>query len=215
VTGAWAWLALAGLGAFHGINPAMGWLFAVALGLQRGSRAAVLWALLPIALGHALSIAIVVTAVAALRVFVDLPMLQGASALLLFAFGLYRLLGRHRARGGMQVGFADLTLWSFLMASGHGAGLMLIPVLLKMSAGGAHAGHHMAALPPMGDSAGAALAAIGVHTIAMLATTGLAAILVYDWVGVAILRRGWINFDLLWALALIATGAILLVAAVS
>jgi hypothetical protein len=214
VSGAWAWLALAGLGAFHGINPAMGWLFAVALGLQRRSRAAVLWALLPIALGHAVSITLVVAALAALRILVDLRLLQAVSALLLFAFGVYRLVARHRARGGMQVGFADLTLWSFLMASGHGAGLMLIPVLLKLSAGGSHAGHqHVAELAAVSESAGRALAAVGVHTVAMLVTTGLVAILVYEWVGVAVLRRGWINFDLLWALALIAMGVILLAAA--
>jgi hypothetical protein len=215
MTGASAWAALAGLGAFHGINPGMGWLFAVALGLQRQSRGAVLWSLLPIALGHAVSIALVVAALAALRVLVDLRILQGAAALLLFVFGLYRLAARHKARGGMQVGFADLTLWSFLMATGHGAGLMLIPVLLKMPVGVDHARHqHMTAMTTLGKSAGAALAAVGVHTLAMLAVTGLVAILVYEWVGLTVLRRGWINLDLLWALALIGAGTILLAAAI-
>ena len=130
MTPAWPWLALAGLGAFHGINPAMGWLFAVALGLQRGRRAAVLWSLLPIAAGHALSIALVVAAVGALRAFIDLAMLQACAAIALIAFGVYRLFARHRARVGMQVGATDLLVWSFLMATAHGAGLMLVPVLL-------------------------------------------------------------------------------------
>jgi len=146
VTDAWAWTALAGLGAFHGVNPAMGWLFAVALGLQRGSRAAVLWSLLPIALGHALSIAFIVAVLALLHAVLDLRVLQLGAALVLFAFGLYRLAARHRARGGMQVGARDLTLWSFLMATGHGAGLMLVPVLLRMPIGPGHAAHdHSAA----------------------------------------------------------------------
>lgn len=215
MTGASTWAVLAGLGVFHGLNPAMGWLFAVALGLQRQRRGAVLWSLLPIALGHALSIALVVATLAALRVLVNVRILQGAAALCLFAFGFYRLAARHTARGGMQVGFADLTLWSFLMATGHGAGLMLIPVLLEMPAGVGHAGHpHMAAMTTLGTSVGAALAAVGVHTLAMLVVMGLVAILVYDWAGLALLRRGWINFDLLWALALIGAGTILLAAAV-
>ena len=125
----WPWVALAGLGAFHGLNPAMGWLFAVALGLQRGNRAAVLQSLLPIAAGHALSVGMVVLAVGALRAFVDPMILQVGAAIALIGFGLYRLLARHRGRVGMQVSRVQLLVWSFLMATAHGAGLMLIPVL--------------------------------------------------------------------------------------
>ena len=57
------WLMLL-LGAYHGINPGMGWLFAVALGMQEQKGSAVARALVPIALGHALSIGIVVLAAA-------------------------------------------------------------------------------------------------------------------------------------------------------
>jgi hypothetical protein len=214
VTDAWAWTALAGLGAFHGINPAMGWLFAVALGLQRQSRAAVLWSLLPIALGHALSIAFTVAVLAGLRATLDLRVLQVGAALLLFAFGLYRLLAPHRARGGMQVGARDLALWSFLMATGHGAGLMLLPVLLQLPIGSDQAAHAHAGAATLGRAAGTALGAVVLHTLAMLAVATVIAIVVYDWVGLAFLRRGWINLDLLWALALIAAGALLLVTGV-
>ncbi len=211
----WAWVALAGLGAFHGINPAMGWLFAVGLGLQRRSRSAVLWSLLPIALGHALSIALVVAALALLRVMLDLRLLQIAAALLLIGFGVWRLVARHKARGGMQVRAVDLALWSFLMATAHGAGLMLLPVLLELSIGAAHADHaQMAAMAVLGQGASTALAAIAVHSFAMLAAAGTIAVVVYEWLGLAFLRRGWINLDLLWALALLAAGAILVVAAV-
>jgi hypothetical protein len=205
------WLALAGLGAFHGINPAMGWLFAVALGLHRGSRAVVLVSLVPIALGHALAVAIVVLTVAALGTMVDSRAIGAAGGLVLIGWAVYHRLNgsRHRVRVGMRTGMAGLGLWSFLMASAHGAGLMLVPLLLPLARGrGAHAGH-----APASESLAFALAAVGVHTLAMLAVTGAVALVVYDWVGLAFLRRGWINLDLLWTAALAATGVILLASA--
>src|SRR5215831_9900251 len=127
---------------FHGINPAMGWLFAVALGLQEQRRAAVLRALPPIVLGHALSIAVIVAAVLVARVTLPHRTLKIAAAAVLFAFGLYRLLRtRHPNWVGMRVGFGDLTLWSFVMASAHGAGLMLVPFFLPSSS--AETMHHL------------------------------------------------------------------------
>ncbi len=212
---AWAWLALAGLGAFHGVNPAMGWLFAAAIGLQRQSRAAVLWSLVPIGLGHALSIALVVAVLAALRATLVHRQLQTAAALLLLAFGLYRLVARHRGRGGMQVGARDLTLWSFLMATGHGAGLMLLPVLLELPIGPGQASHAHAVGTTVARSVATGLGAVAVHTLAMLAVAAAIAVVVYEWVGLAFLRRGWINLDLLWALALMGAGAALLWMSVS
>lgn len=204
-------MTLAGLGAFHGLNPAMGWLFAVALGLQRNSRGAVLQALLPIAVGHALSVALVVVAISVLRIFFDITVLEISAAVALIAFGLYRLFASHRGRVGMQVSGAQLLLWSFLMATAHGAGLMLIPVLLGMPIGDAHSEHlhHMAAF----SSVGTALAALGVHTFAMLAAAGAVAIVVYEWAGLAFLRRSWINIDFIWVFALIGAGIILLIMA--
>jgi len=203
---AWPWLALAGLGAFHGLNPAMGWLFAVALGLQRGSMRAVLVSLFPIALGHAVSIAVVVAGVSILQAIIELRALQRGAALVLMGFGVYRLIARHRGRVGMQVGFSELALWSFLMATAHGAGLMLIPVLLHVPVHVHHAAHLQA---------GMGVAAVGVHTAAMLAAAGVIAVVVYRWVGLAFLRSGWINVDLLWTIALIAMGAVLLISTLS
>jgi hypothetical protein len=214
VTDLWPWLALLGLGAFHGLNPAMGWLFSVALGLQRKSRATVVGSLIPIAVGHAVSIAGVVGLVAAVRRVVDLDALRWTAAAILIAFGLYRLAARHKLRAtGMQVGFGDLTVWSFLMATGHGAGLMLIPVLLRLPMGDVHAGHMRWDGLPVRADAIAAFLAVAVHTLAMLAVAGVIAVVVYEWVGLAFLRRGWINLDLLWAVALFAAGALLLVPA--
>ena len=207
MTPAWPWVALAGLGAFHGLNPAMGWLLAVGLGLQRRSRSAVLRALLPIALGHALSIALVVAAVGLLRSLIDFTALQLGSAVVIIGFGVYRLLVRHRAGAAAQVGSGQLALWSFLMATAHGAGLMLVPVLLRLPIGaGPHDHAHLAAAGSLGGSAATGLAAVGIHTLAMLAVAGAVALAVYQWLGAAFLRRARIDLDLLWALALIAVG---------
>ena len=206
MTASWLWLALFGLGAFHGLNPAMGWLFAVALGLHRDSRAVVLESLVPIALGHALSIGLVALAVVALGLVVDTRAIRVAAGALLIGWALYHSLfgSRHRVRIGMQTGMAGLALWSFLMASAHGAGLMLIPVLIPLCLAASSGGALMAS-----GSLAVSLAAVAVHTLAMLLVTGAMAVVVYEWVGVAVLRRGWINLDRLWTIALVGTGLLL------
>jgi hypothetical protein len=209
VTSAWPWLTLAGLGAFHGVNPAMGWLCAVALGLHRHSRATVLAALLPIALGHALAVLAIALALVLLGIVVDQRAIRIAAGALLIGWAAYHTLygSRHRVRFGMQVGMLGLGAWSFLMASAHGAGLMLVPVLIPLCLAASPARELTAA-----GSLPVALAAVGVHTLAMLATTGAIALAVYQWFGVAFLRKGWINLDLLWTVALVATGLALFLA---
>ena len=207
----WWWLGLIGLGAFHGLNPAMGWLFAVALGLHQRSRAVVLVSLLPIAAGHALAVAAVALAVMMLGTVIDQRAIRVAGGVVLIAWALYHAFygSRHRARFGMRVGMAGLAAWSFLMATAHGAGLMLVPFLLPTASHGAAAGHH-AGNHAIGASLLLSMMAIATHTLAMLLVTGAIAVLVYDWVGVAFLRRGWINLDPLWTVALIAAGLLLL-----
>jgi hypothetical protein len=209
----WPWLALAGLGLFHGINPAMGWLFAVGLGLQRRSGVAVVQALPPIALGHAVSIALVAAALGLVRAAIDATLLRIAAALCLIAFGAYHLLRgyRHQFRVGMQVGFLDLALWSFLMATAHGAGLMVMPVLLELPEGAASAhGSHDAVVSALAGSLWTGLLAVIVHTAAMLVAAGAIAWLIYAWIGLAVLRRAWINLDIIWSAVLIGTGLIFL-----
>ncbi len=210
----WWWLGLAGLGAFHGVNPAMGWLFSVALGLHRRSRAVVLESLIPIALGHALAVAAVAVAVAAAGAVIDPRAIRVASGVVLIGWAVYHKLfgSRHRARFGMRVSMAGLVLWSALMATAHGAGLMLVPFLLLLAPGGSPPGH-MAGHHTIEGSLPVSLAAIGVHTLAMLVVTGAIAVVVYEWVGLAFLRRGWVNLDPLWTAALLATGLLLLVSA--
>jgi hypothetical protein len=211
----WPWAALFLLGADHGINPGMGWLFAVALGLQERTRAAVLRALPPIALGHLISIAAVLAVLAAVRSQLPYPAIRYGAAAFLFAFGLYKLLRhRHPRWVGMQVGFRDLTLWSFLMATAHGAGLMLVPVVLGMAAEmPAMKTDHAAHLASVGASSGPSflVAAVGVHSLAYLAVLGAIALIVYEKLGLKLLRRAWFNLDLLWAVALMAAGAMVLV----
>ena len=200
----WPWLALAGLGVYHGINPGMGWLFAVSRGLQERSRRAVLSSLVPIALGHELSIVVVVIVVALTQSLLPPHTVRLMAALLLVAFGVYTLARpRSHPRGfGMRVGVFGLALWSFLMSSAHGAGLMLAPVLL-----GLPVASQFTDLRQLGATA--ALAAT-VHVTAMATTMGLVAVVVYEKLGLGLLRRSWFNLDLAWSVVLLTTGAVTL-----
>jgi hypothetical protein len=204
------WLMLL-LGAYHGINPGMGWLFAVALGMQEKKGSAVAKALVPIALGHALSIGIVVLTAAFLGMAMPQEAIRYTVAALLFSLGIFCLVRHYHPRWvRMQVGFRDLMVWSFLMASAHGAGLMLLPVLLgsrTVEAADHIAGHHhtSAAASPL-----AALLATAVHTVAYLAVTGLIAWVVYSKFGLAVLRKAWLNLNLVWAAALLVTSVVTL-----
>src|SRR5918997_408560 len=184
----WPWLTLAVLGAYHGLNPAMGWLFAVALGLQEQRRGAVLQALPPIALGHAIAISLTVLLVRVTQTVVPLDVLRYVCAGVLILFGLYKLVRRRHPRWvGMRVGFRDLTAWSFLMASAHGAGLMLVPILLRLSEptrGTPDAGEHAAhAAQTSSATVLADLTAVGLHTLAMVAVMGSVAVVVYEKLG--------------------------------
>ena len=201
------WSTLFLLGAYHGINPGMGWLFAVARGMQEHRARAVAWSLPPIALGHALAIAVVVLIAQLAQVALPMRSVKIGVAVTLVGLGVYKLFrSRHFRWGGMQVGFRELTIWSFLMASAHGAGLMVLPVVLA----GPHA-HHLAAsqgvtsLSPAGG-----LWATLIHTLGYFTVTAAAALLVYQKFGLAMLRRSWFNLDLIWAIALVVTGLVAL-----
>src|SRR5215217_8010565 len=216
----WPWLSLLALGAFHGLNPAMGWLFAVSLGLQERRLRAVVTALGPIALGHALAIALAGLAVGALGLVVPQRALLALGGAALLAFAAYKVATRfrHPRWVGMRVSPRQLVLWSFLMASAHGAGLMLVPVLAGVrgegvSSASAHAEHlgHIGHQPMAANEALLpALAAVALHSAAMLAVAGVIAVVVYQKLGVEVLRRAWINLDLLWVGALAISGGIAL-----
>jgi hypothetical protein len=217
-------VALVVLGALHGVNPAMGWLFAVGLGLQEKKGRAVWRALPPLALGHAVSVAVVVAIAAVVGRVLPPDVLRWIVAGVLFVFGLHRLLRGHRhvRYGGMRVTPQELTIWSFLMATAHGAGLMVLPFVLDAGSltpasehaahvahatqsGSAHAAH---ATLLAGQAAG--LTAALIHALSYLLVTGVIAVVVYHWVGLKLLRTAWINLDVVWACALIATSALTL-----
>lgn len=207
----WPWAVLALLGAYHGLNPAMGWLFALALGLQEKRRSAVVGALLPIAAGHAAAIAVVILIIRSVQHFIPMSVLKWSVAAILFALGAYRMLRASHPRGsGMRVGGKDLLVWSCLMASAHGAGLMLMPVLLSQPMLGMEQTMLGTAVAvPQSLHASVILLAVLVHTSSMLCVAGILALLFfesYENLGLRLLQRAWFNFDLLWAIALLVAG---------
>jgi hypothetical protein len=199
----WSLAVMAGLGAYHGLNPAMGWLFAVGLGLQERSRRALLRSLGPIAVGHELAIGVVVMLVVVLGVVADAGPVRIGAAAVLVAFGVFRF-ARPRAHPRwtrMRVNRGELAWWSFLMSSAHGAGLMVAPVIIGA---GAAEHEHVQAL----GSVLQGLVYMTVHVGAMLAAMALVAVLVYERLGVGILRRTWLNTEQAWAATFVVAGAI-------
>ncbi len=214
----WPWAALFLLGAVHGLNPGMGWLFAVALGLQEKDRRAVWGALPPLAAGHALAIALAVGIAAAVGLVLPTGAVKWIVAATLLVLGVVRLRRHRHPRGmGMRVGSRDLTLWSFLMATAHGAGLMALPFVLAMepgtTMGGMHGmqhGDHLASLTH-GATLSTGLLATLAHTAGYLVVLALMAVLVYERLGLRMLRTAWINLDLIWAGALACTAVLTVV----
>jgi hypothetical protein len=202
-----SWGMLLFLGAFHGVNPGMGWLFAVALGMQENRASAVWRALLPLAAGHACAIGVAVLAGALVGVVLPVNALRWSVAAILIGLGVWRLFRQRHPRGGsMRIGLGGLAIWSFLVATAHGAGLMVLPVWLQMSsAHRADIGH----LHGVGDL-GSGLAATAVHSGSYLIVTTFIAWVVFAWLGVGLLRKAWINLDLIWAVALIVSGSLTL-----
>ena len=214
------WVSLLLLGAVHGMNPAMGWLFAVARGLQERNRRALWRALGPLALGHAGAIAAAVMLAATLGRVLPVDAMRWLVAAALLAAGVDGLRRhRHVRLGGMRVSARELATWSFLMASAHGAGLMVLPFVLGAGDGGAgilsHDHHAGGSVAPEAHASRAALmdadvtaiSAPLVHTLGYLASTVALAVIVYEKVGLRILRRAWINLDVIWAAAMVAAAA--------
>jgi hypothetical protein len=203
----WPWLTIAALGLFHGLNPAMGWLFAVALGLHRGQRRVVLWSLVPIALGHAAAVALAVGVALWLGSVLPHTGFARVAGAVLLGWAIWHMVRGHRMRPrvGMRAGMLGLAAWSFLMAGMHGAGLMLVPALMPICATPGATQFDAA------DALGPAMLALGLHTATMLAAICAVALLVYDRVGVAFLRTGWVNLDWIWTAALGICGVLLLV----
>jgi hypothetical protein len=209
VTSDAAWLTLAGLGVYHGVNPAMGWLFAVSRGMQERSRRAALRSLVLIAIGHEASIALVAALVLGLSTTTDPQALRIGAAAALVAFGIFRFVKprAHFRWTSMRVSDRELGLWSFLMSTAHGAGLMVAPVILGLQAS-SHSHDDMAMLSD--GPIDIAAVGIAVHVLAMVAVMGAIAFFVYERVGLQILRRAWLNTDQVWAGAFVLAGLVTL-----
>lgn len=213
------WAAVIGLGAYHGLNPAMGWPLAVANGLMERRGGAVLATALPLGLGHLLAMAVVLLPFAWLAQFAAWNhALRSAAGVLVLGYGLYRLVQPRHPRVLARVRPTQLVAWSFLMATAHGAALMLLPIALGLCSTTApdrvvsDAGH--AAFDALAAS-GVATAALvaGVHTVVMLLSGLALAWTVYRWLGLGFLRRSWLDLDRLWAASLVVTGVAGLAAA--
>jgi hypothetical protein len=203
-----AWLTLAGLGVYHGVNPAMGWLFAVSRGMQERSRRAVFRSLVPIAIGHEASIALVAVLVLLLSATTDPAALRIGAAAALVAFGIFRF-AKPRAHfrwTSMRVSDRELGLWSFLMSSAHGAGLMVAPVVLGLEA--SRSSHDDMAM--LSGPIDATAIGVAVHVLAMVAVMGAVAYVVYERVGLQVLRRAWLNTDQVWAGSFVLAGLVTL-----
>jgi hypothetical protein len=214
VSSAWPWILLGLLGAYHGVNPAMGWLFAVSIGMQERSRRAVLRSLLPIALGHEASIVLVAVLVLGLGVLTDTTVLHLAAGIALVAFGVFRFVKPHAhfRWTKMRVNRRELSWWSFLMSTAHGAGLMVAPVLIGAGAAStAEASDHELSHVQMASTniplGGLALL---MHVAMMVLVMGVIAVVVYEKLGVAILRQAWINTEWIWAGAFVMAGVLTL-----
>ena len=215
--------AVVAMGAFHGLNPTMGWLFAVAIGLQQGGIRPLLRALPPIALGHALSIGVGALVVVGTDSVAASRLVAIGGGLVMVGFGLWRMVSkRHLRWAGMRLNARQLTAWSFLMSSVDGAGLMLVPLLVVPSATGSGA-TSMPGMPGSPASAGTdqatrvftALTDAGavtlVHTLAMITVAGTLAVLVYRVLGLRVLRAAWLNVGPIWACCLVGAGVMTMI----
>ena len=196
-----SWVVIGLLGTYHGLNPAMGWLLATALGLQERRASAVMQALPPIFLGHAASVAVVIAAAALADSLVPTPTLRWIGAAVLLGSSVLVLRRRaHPRRAGMRLGPGGLVAWSFVMASSHGAGLMLLPALLGARAD-PHADHGVMT---------ASATVLFVHSAAMLLAMTAAALVAFRLTGVGALRRVWVDTNAVWSIALAASGIMVL-----
>jgi hypothetical protein len=210
------WLAVIALGAYHGLNPGMGWPLAVSNGMWAKRDQAVFATFLPLAGGHFLAMAAALLPFALFLAYLDWSQaIRIAAGGAVAAFGVYKLFNRRHPRIAARLGPRHLTLWSFLTATAHGAGLMLAPIALGLCASGSDAAPspafdrgHQAMSELMRSGIVTSIAVSGVHTVAMVAAGGAMAWIVYRWAGLKLLRSAWINLESVWAASLILTGLV-------
>lgn len=205
------WLAVAASGIYHGVNPGMGWPLAVSAGLMGHGRRDLLKALGPIGLGHALAMAGILLPFGLMTALIDWQHeIRLAAALLLVAAGVWLLVNRRHPRFLARIRPTRLALWSFAIAIAHGAGLMLVPIYLGLCQAEELDAAHRAALSLIGGNLSMAILVSLAHALAMIASGGLMALLVHEWLGPAFIAKTWFNLDVVWAASLVLIGVIAL-----
>lgn len=208
------WLAVAGMGVYHGINPAMGWPLAVSAGLMGGGQASVWRAFGPIAVGHFLSMALILLPFAFLAsIMAWQQSIRIGAGVLIMAAGVYLLINRRHPRFLARIKPSQLGFWSFAVAMAHGAGFMLLPVYLGLCEVADLGQGHAAAAKLMAGNIVMAVGVTGLHTLAMMGAGGLIAFAVYRWLGLQFVTKSWFNLDRLWAASLVLVGALSMAAA--
>jgi len=203
------WLAVIGSGLYHGVNPGMGWPLAVSAGLMGNGRRDLLAALVPLAVGHLAAMLVILLPFALMTALIAWQdqIRLGASCLVI-AFGVYLLINRRHPRALARIPPSQLALWSFAIATAHGAGFMLLPIYLGLCATAApDAGHEAASVLMARNATTAGLVAL-VHALTMVTAGGLIALAVHAWLGLKFVSRSWFNLDLVWAVSLILIGGI-------
>jgi hypothetical protein len=207
-TTAGLWLAVVVSGFYHGVNPGMGWPLAVSAGLMGRGRREVVTAMVPLAVGHLISMLVILLPFALMTALLDWQReIRIGASVAVIAFGVFRLVNRRHPRALARIRPTQLALWSFTIATAHGAGLMLLPIYLGLCSIEEFDKAHQASAILMAQNSATAVLVSLVHTIAMVVAGGVFALLVYGWLGLKFLSRSWFNLDFVWALSLILIGA--------
>ncbi|KAB2851719.1 MAG: hypothetical protein F9K44_00635 [Hyphomicrobiaceae bacterium] len=205
------WSALIASGLYHGLNPGMGWPLAVSAALMERNPAALFSALGYLAAGHLAAMLAVMLPFAFMAALVYWRWhIQLAAALIVIGFGCALLIWRRHPRALVRIPPTQLALWSFAIATAHGAGLMLLPIYLGLCRPSEWDAGHLAASALMGSNLAMAVVVSVSHTLAMLLAGGAMAWLIYRYLGLKVLSRTWFNLDVLWAGSLILIGVLAL-----
>lgn len=208
-TTAGLWLAVVASGIYHGVNPGMGWPLAVSAALMGGGRRALFEALGALSVGHFVAMIGILLPFAAMTVLVAWErQIRIAAALVVIGFGLWLLVNRRHPRFLSRIPPTRLALWSFLVATAHGAGLMLVPIYLGLCSQADLDAGHRAASALMAESAGISVAVAAAHTTTMIISGGAIAFAVHAWLGLRFLSKSWFDLDRVWALSLVLVGCI-------
>ncbi len=187
----------------------MGWPLAVSAGLMEPRSGRLTQAILALSAGHFLAMAAILLPFAAMTALVAWRReLQIGAALLVIGLGIWLLLNRRHPRFLARVRPSRLALWSFLVATAHGAGLMLVPIYLGLCAVDQLDPAHQAASALMIGNFGRAMLVAVLHTAAMMLSGGAIAVAVHRWLGLKFLSKSWFNLDVVWASSLILVGVV-------